>query len=405
MKKVLFATLVALAALVSCNKNGGKVDPVLPEATLSAPAEFVDGSATVDVVLSAAATEEVTAKLELSGDLNADNVAFNPSVVVKAGQAKASVKVTINPTCPDGEYNVTLTLKEVKNAVLGAKNSATIKAIVEPAPEAEMCVDITDFNAANSVFMNEAGIVLGPNHTMQTKFFSTHWHPYGKADEEFPMSADPKKAVYCNRLVGFYNASEKGYLYRYGDGGENGSLRLNCDLLLDTSNGKDYVGGQKRVWTLGEWHVVTVATDETTCRVYDNGELVGEIPVKYATGFKFQRFDISMSWDDGYGYPEAQNFHGYLAYVRVWNKTLTESEIAANLCSVDPKAEGLVVNWKFNTDEGSKVSDQCGNWNLDFDKALDGDGHPAPKGDAFKACWVDWDPEEHGGQPFCALAE
>lgn len=398
MKKVLFATLVALAAFATaCDKP--QPDPVGGAdviANLQADAAFVNGTANVNVVLSAAAEAEVKATLAIASDSQLKDVTVEPStVVIPAGQTSGKAVLTLASSVPEGEYNV-----KVGMTVTGAKagtDAVTVKAVVSNpngGDEPAIVLDFYNYKMHCNPMWEDNPIVSGSNYTMEVKFYSTHWHNYDQKEPEFDPDFDKK--VYCNRLAQFCNSGEKGFLYRFGDGGKSGSLRVNSALFgLDF-----YAGGQDRVWDTDMWHTMTVAVDAETCKVYDNGEFVGEAKMGSSTGFKFERYEFGMSWDDGYGYPRAQDFHGYLAYIRFWTKTLTEEEIKAGLCHVDHKSEGLAAMWEFNQDGGSIVPDATGNGrDWDFSNVYDGDGRQINVADEFKAQWFDWDETEMG--PLC----
>ena len=65
-----------------------------------------------------------------------------------------------------------------------------------------------------------------------------------------------------------------------------------------------------------------------------------------------------MSWT---GYRSSQYFRGRIAEVRVWNRTLSPTELKTGLGAVDPKSEGLVAYWKMNEGQGHIFRDATGN--------------------------------------------
>lgn len=398
MKKIFFATLVALAAFATACKDpeDGPKGGSEVTADLKADAAFVDGKANVQVVLSAAAEAEVKATLAIASDSQLKDVTVEPStVVIPAGQTTGKAVLTLASGLEPGEYTVKLGM-----TVTGAKagtDVVTVKAVVEgPEEELPIVLNFYNYKMHCNPKWTDKPIASGSNYTMEVKFYSTHWHNYGQKEPDY--DPDFANAVYCNRLAQFCNGNEYGFLYRFGDGGEPGSLRLNSKIL--GSNDNWYVGGQKRVWATDMWHTVTVAVDAETCHVYDNGELIEEKAIGTDAGFDFERYEFGMSWDDGYGYPRAQDFHGYLAYIRFWTKTLSEEEIKAGLCHVDHHAEGLAAMWEFNQDGGAIVPDVTGggrDWN--FADVYDGDGRKIDVSEEFKAQWFDWDEDEMG--PLC----
>ncbi len=53
--------------------------------------------------------------------------------------------------------------------------------------------------------------------------------------------------------------------------------------------------------------------------------------------------------------------NGNIAYVRVWKKALSESEITANMKKPDVKDSDLIANWKFNEGQGNSINDATNN--------------------------------------------
>ena len=231
--------------------------------------------------------------------------------------------------------------------------------------------------------------------TFQAKFFATEWHDYGGkrtvGDEEYN--------VWCNRLGQIGDRNEQGILIRFNDGGQKGSLRLNSNVF----GLNNYVGGDgenQYIFSLNEWHVLTLTADGTNVCVYDNGELIQTIAQN--TGevwaeWPIERFDISMTWDDGTGYPRGQAFLGYYAYTRVWSKTLSQSEIAASLCDVTD-TEGLEIYWTWNLDGGTTVANQgkAAGYDADFTKALAAGQQSYVQAEDVEGAWTSVDEIENG---------
>lgn len=53
--------------------------------------------------------------------------------------------------------------------------------------------------------------------------------------------------------------------------------------------------------------------------------------------------------------------NGNIAYVRVWKKALSASEIAANMKKADIKDSDLIANWKFDEGQGNSIKDATNN--------------------------------------------
>lgn len=392
MKKIFFATIVALAALVSCNKNNEPAKPAV-KANLTASSSFTDGKAKATVTLTEAVEADVTVELAVAADsqLGADVVTVEPaSAVIKAGETKVEFAVVLGEA-EAGDYTVKVELKSVSAPVEKGESVASIKATIEA--EALMAVDMHNYKANATFLFDDNSIATGSNYTFEWKFYPYAWHEYDKTVEE----GDIKWKTYCNRLGQVSNADENGILIRYGDGGASGSLRVN-GKKYDTSNGQDYFGRNKETWALDQWHTLTIAVDAETMTVYDNGELFGTMPVVDGKGFNFERLDMSMTWGydaAGKDYPWAQDFHGYIEYIRFWNKTLTQEEVKAGLCKVAKNAEGLQSLWIFNTDSGSVIPDQVGPRNLDYANAWVWynavQGKATGTAEAILEQWVEWD--------------
>lgn len=406
MKKILFATLVACAALVGCKKAEQG-----PQATISVDKSFVDGVANGKVTLDKAAATDVTVTLALAADsqLKDDNVAIVPALVIlPAGQTEGTFKLTIGDPEP-GDYTVKVEIAKVEGALVGEPKVAASKVTVEP--ELLMAVDMHNYKINASFLFGENSIPTGANYSFEWKFYPYHWHHLGgKEVEEFDGA---QHNTYCNRLGQVCNEDEKGILVRFGDGQADGSLRVNGSKYFVDGDGKDYFDHGKESWELDQWHVLSITVDGTTLTVYKDGEVFGTLDVKEdgQNGFSFDRLALSMEWGydaQGLDYPLGQDFHGYIEYIRFWQKTLTQEEIKAGLCKVSKNAEGLASLWLFNTDSGSVIPDQVGPRNLDYASNAyvwykDSKAKYTAGAEAILEQWTEWDETELG--PMCPVLE
>ena len=274
---------------------------------------------------------------------------------------------------------------------------------VEPQGQSfDYVMNITDYKT-NSEFHFEADpITLDPNATtVQWKFYSTKWNDYDKVDSERGYK------VWCNRLGQISNLQEKGYLFRFNDGGSKGQLRFNSDFVGIPANGYVVKDNNAYIWDLNTWHVLTIVSDGENVSIYDNAELVQSYAQNTAeifkNGLKLQRFDISMTWDDGTGYDKGQAFLGYQAFTRIWGKALTADEVAASLCDVPANSEGLQIYWAWNLDDGSTVENlgAAKGYTLDFTTALAGGQNSYVKAEDIAGTWTDVT-EVEGLAPVCA---
>lgn len=255
-------------------------------------------------------------------------------------------------------------------------------------------MNISDYKT-NSEFHFGSPVKLNPGSlTFQWKFYSTKWNVYDQVDEERGYK------VWANRLGQISNSAEKGILLRFNDGHKQGSLRLNAAIFAN--DGKDYVqkDGDDYIWSLNEWHTLSIVADGSTVTVYDNAEAVYSfeysVPEVYAE-WPVERFDISMTWDDGTGYDKGQAFQGYQAYTRMWSRALSAEEIAASLCNVDT-ADGLVLCWNYNLEEGTTVKNEgsAASYDLDFTKALAGGQASYVKAEDIEGTWTPVEEIENG---------
>ncbi len=136
---------------------------------------------------------------------------------------------------------------------------------------------------------------------------------------------------------------------------------------------------------------MTLVSDGSTLSVYHNDELIASYQVSAPASWNLQRFDLSMTWDDGSSWPLKQAFNGYSAYARVWSRALAASEIASTLCEVSPSAEGLEIDWKFDGSEEKavlNVASKNAGMDLDFTDCWDGNGNAKDNSDAAAAAWT-----------------
>ncbi len=291
----------------------------------------------------------------------------------------------------DGIYDVYYNA-EVEQMAVVAKDGTPQWAVVPPSPSTQnwdYVMNISSYKT-NSEFHFDAPITVNPSAiTFQWKFYPTEWNDYDKVIERDGESYK----VWANRLGQISNSSEKGLLFRFCDGGEKGQLRFNSDVLGTGSN--DYVvkDGKAYIWELNKWHVLTITADGTTVSVYDNADLLytfAQNTPETLQSWKIDRFDISMTWDDGTGYDKGQAFRGYIAYTRLFDVVLSQEEIAKTLCDAET-TDNLLIYWAWNCDEGAAVKNLgvAAGYDLDFTKALAGGQQSYVKAEDIEATWTD----------------
>ena len=126
MKKLFALTLFAALLLTACNKN--KV-----EVALLGDNSFVDGSATLTLLLSEASSSDVTVGLSyLNRDLGASkaipggSLSYNNPISIAPGSTSAQIRVTVADDLPDGDYCATFMINYAGGATISRTNTATI---------------------------------------------------------------------------------------------------------------------------------------------------------------------------------------------------------------------------------------------------------------------------------------
>ena len=437
MKKVLFTTMsiIAVAAmmLVSCKKdngtddNKGKDDGKDPVEQYTGPVEGTENWAIIGTILganwdkdykAASAAENIfvvkNVKLEAGNefkwrdtssgnggwDVNrgGDFVALGEAFDVEANGHNIKPEL-------DGIYDIYLNLA-VDQAAIVAKDGA--QPTWKELPKAlawDYVMNISDWHVNSEFHWKNAGLPVNLKaFTIEWKFYATEWNNY---DKDMERNGETYH-VWCNRLGQISDESETGFLFRFNDGGQKGSLRFGSKPF---GNFDVYVGGNSRnayIWSLNEWHVLSIVADGTNVTFYDNGEQIyqkAQATTAVYDEYAITRFDISMTWDEGTtNYPRGQAFQGYQAYTRLWNKALTVDEIKANLCGIDPTAtpEELMIYWAYNNDEGTTVVNHgtAEGKDLDFTKALGAGQGDFVSATAIAASWTDVT-EVEGLAPVC----
>ena len=126
MKKLFALILFAALLLTGCNKK--KV-----EVALLGDNSFVDGSATLTLLLSGVSSTDVTIGLSyLNRDMGASkaipggSLSYNNPVSIAPGSTSAQIKVTVADDLPDGDYCATFMINYAGGAIISRTNTATI---------------------------------------------------------------------------------------------------------------------------------------------------------------------------------------------------------------------------------------------------------------------------------------
>jgi hypothetical protein len=102
------------------------------------------------------------------------------------------------------------------------------------------------------------------------------------------------------------------------------------------------------------WYHVAATYDGSNMKIYINGILDA---TKAQTG----SVNSTGAFNVGYLYNTSRNFNGKIDEVRVWKRSLSQTEISQNMCNVSVPATSLAAYWKFNEGSGSTVQDTSGN--------------------------------------------
>jgi Domain of unknown function (DUF1735)/Concanavalin A-like lectin/glucanases superfamily len=110
------------------------------------------------------------------------------------------------------------------------------------------------------------------------------------------------------------------------------------------------------LFALSRWYTISCVYDGSSCKLYIDGVLDNSFD---ATGqvYELGAIELGMSYA---GYQTAQRFLGRIAEIRFWDRPLSKTEIAENLCGVDAAAPGLVSYWKMNEGTGQTFADRTG---------------------------------------------
>ena len=440
MKK-FFSIAMAALAIVACTKpaadnntannggnNGGNEggnETTEIVVSLSADAAFVDGKANVTATLSAANTKATVVTLEVASDseVPAANLTL-PSPTVKKGELSATGVVEIDiKGLEAGEHTAKIVAKEASNgAKIGDNKTVSIKVTVEagdvtPSIPQEtrngkvykadpVCSENALFNytgndaQGNAQFNTENVPDLGAGATFQVKFWANSW-----------------KNNAVDRLCCFEMGDEApAMLCRFScDGTSSGQFRFNNNAWqIGGSDGVKLTDEEENpyIFAAQKWHVLTMVltpgeNDAVTVEFYDNDTYINKAEGKKSKqkpNFYLQRFEFGMSWEynfDNTTFPVSQKFDGFIDYARVWNRTLSKTEIINTLCDVkDNQKEGLLAYWIMNDGAGDGVIENRGNggaaYNIDWSKMSEMNGGTYRKNLDLKANFlenlVDMDP-------------
>ena len=162
--------------------------------------------------------------------------------------------------------------------------------------------------------------------------------------------------VYINRFANYdpfistVMGIEGEYLLRFGD------VTIENNQIQRAGGTGAALTGPDGLST-GQWYHLALTYDGSVEKLYVDGELVASQSVNRT---------IDLTHDDQGGFSIGRSYNGryldgMMSECRVWKKALTQPEIIAGMCGVDPATPGLVAYWKFNEGSGKVAHDISGN--------------------------------------------
>jgi hypothetical protein len=181
-------------------------------------------------------------------------------------------------------------------------------------------------------------------------------------------------------------------LMSWSDQTEATSIGLRYGELGNPGNSLQLIGALGSAFAYNfnanQWYTISLAYDGAKLNMYVDGNKVAE-----KTGsavMQFSRLTFGQMWG---GYDTRQYFNGRIAECRVWNRSLTASEIKLNLCGADPKADGLLAYWKLNEGTGSTFfnsSKEGAKYDMDWKKVWWDQAGSGTLLQADKSSFVTW---------------
>jgi hypothetical protein len=251
----------------------------------------------------------------------------------------AKVVITDDSEFKEGEsYLIPVTITGINGGVKLLEASKTIYFVIIKTIVTKACdlkgalyfqVDFSKFDDASLKALSGA--------TMETRFYCTA-----------TMTANP----WISSIMGL----EENWLIRMGD------ARNIPDNAIQTAGSGSNATAPNPI-PLKEWHHVAAVFENQVVKLYIDGNLEAQTPhpgSPESGGF------INLTWV--YGDPSftigrsananARRWNGYFSEMRVWKKALTRTDIANNMCYVDPASPDLVAYWRFDgstTEEEGKI--------------------------------------------------
>ena len=155
----------------------------------------------------------------------------------------------------------------------------------------------------------------------------------------------------------------------------NGTSINSSDVVFDTYNATNngrglrfglnsyYAASVPNVLTLNTWNHVAATFDAGQIKLYVNGSLVGTFTAPQTMIIPTSARSLTIGEDFSTG-ANSEFFNGRIDEFRVWTRTLTQSEIAANMNScLIGNEDSLKLYYRMNEGTGTTITDLSGNGN------------------------------------------
>ena len=137
-------------------------------------------------------------------------------------------------------------------------------------------------------------------------------------------------------------------MLRFGQNGDNAEL----EWMVDTGSGRSQKELLAPGFKTGEWQAIVLTADASgVYKIYRNTTLGASKEATYNTAMGFGAFEFANSW----GASWRSAFDGRIALLSVYNKALTEEEIAENIFTV-PVSDACVGFWSMTEGEGAVLA-------------------------------------------------
>lgn len=124
------------------------------------------------------------------------------------------------------------------------------------------------------------------------------------------------------------------------------------------SNKKYFITSETN-FTTDKWYHFASVFDGSSVAIYVNGKLDVKFSVEPGS------INLNVDYYDGFWIGQScgrRYLDGTICEARFWSRALSASELQDNMCTVDPKSDGLLAYWKLNEEqEDGRILDVTGN--------------------------------------------